>query len=414
MAEPIAALIVRILADTADMVSGVKSASNQLDGFGNTVVDVDTAVREINGAVGGVSSTYRQFDGVLQSVGINLGPQVKGLEDIASAAGKTVSQVGALGTAGLALGAGMVGWGVGRAVADFLDLDDAIAQAAAELLGYGSIAAETAGAAQDTINRAIAAGAAETISYAQAVAFLITVASQNADAYAVSAARMADAQREVRGLSEATIAAIGIAQQNGASVAEMTRHFNISADALRVLAERQRDAAKATAEHNREQKQLIDNFEQAYSNALKRKHAEEAEGMMDRTRRSNSNDEQLGLMERDARLMADRAEFDDRDERTGAAWERRYFAEQERLNRELEQMMSQARNLVPVSANPSGFASVLNRVPSASNLGSVINPTNITINAQGGWWNNPEQMNQLGRLVEDAIARRGTGPYSRR
>ncbi len=78
--------------------------------------------------------------------------------------------------------------------------------------------------------------------------------------------------------------------------------------------------------------------------------------------------------------------------------------------------MSQT-NLVPAaSANPSGFSSVVNRVPSMSNFGSVVNPApaNITINAQGSYWRDPQMMNELGRLIEDAVAGRGTGAYSRR
>lgn len=72
-------------------------------------------------------------------------------------------------------------------------------------------------------------------------------------------------------------------------------------------------------------------------------------------------------------------------------------------------------NLKPV-ANSSGFSSVVNRVPSVSNLGSVMNPApaQVTINAQGSYWRDPQMMNELGRLVEDAIAGRGTGAYSRR
>jgi len=77
--------------------------------------------------------------------------------------------------------------------------------------------------------------------------------------------------------------------------------------------------------------------------------------------------------------------------------------------------MTQARNLVPAS-NPSGFSSVIGRVPSASNFASVVNPTpaQITIDARGSYWRDPQMMNELGRLVEDAIAGRGTGAYSRR
>jgi len=43
-------------------------------------------------------------------------------------------------------------------------------------------------------------------------------------------------------------------------------------------------------------------------------------------------------------------------------------------------------------------------------------PTHITINAQGSWWDSPDRMNQMTRMIEDSIARRSglTNTYSRR
>ena len=42
--------------------------------------------------------------------------------------------------------------------------------------------------------------------------------------------------------------------------------------------------------------------------------------------------------------------------------------------------------------------------------------TNITINAQGGWWDSPDRINQMARLVEDSIAKRSglANTYTRR
>lgn len=135
-----------------------------------------------------VTAAYRQFDGVLQSMGINLGPQVKAIEDIAGAAGKSAKDVGALGAAGLALGAAYAGWNVGRMIANFFDLDTKIAGATARLMGYGDVAAETAGAKQDVINRAIKNGADATISYTDAIEFNIQAMQKSIGAQATVAA----------------------------------------------------------------------------------------------------------------------------------------------------------------------------------------------------------------------------------
>ena len=118
-----------------------------------------------------LTSAFHDFDGVLASLGIHIGPEVKGLEDLSAASGKTASQMGILGTAGLVVGAATAGWKLGRMAAEFLGTDVAIGNATAKLLGWGDAVGEAAGAKQDTINKAIAAGADIMISYTDAIAF---------------------------------------------------------------------------------------------------------------------------------------------------------------------------------------------------------------------------------------------------
>jgi hypothetical protein len=127
-------------------------------------------------------SSLGKFDGVLAGLGINLGPQIRGIEEIGSAAGKTSKEVGVLGTAGLALGAGLAGWQLGRLAAEFFNLDEKIANATAKLLGWGDVAGEVAGAKQDTINAAIKRGAAATISYTEAIQFMNVAMDQSVKA----------------------------------------------------------------------------------------------------------------------------------------------------------------------------------------------------------------------------------------
>lgn len=123
---------------------------------------------DATGSINTTTSAYRQFDGVLQSMGINITPFVKGIEDITSAAGKSVTEVGLLGSAGLALGAAYGGWKIGRMVADFFDLDEAIGTATARLLGYGDVAAETAAAKAEVLNGLLSWQANELRQVAQA------------------------------------------------------------------------------------------------------------------------------------------------------------------------------------------------------------------------------------------------------
>jgi len=389
MAEAIAALVVRILADTSEMVGGVKKASTELDGFENQVVDVDKALASIKGSggranesVSTLSATYKQFDGVLQSVGISIGPQVKGLEDIVNAAGKTAAGIGAVSTAGLALGAGYAGWQLGRMIADFTGADKAVQGFWESFLGGYNLAEETVGAKQDVINRALALGATEGLSYAQSLEFIETQMRKNADASIDWSTKMAAAQKEIRGVSDATAIEIEIARTAGATTEQLTNKYDLSALALQLLAERHRDVAVATAEHAKAMKKaqadaeaydveiakqivLFDNLDKAAKKATDKKSKEDAaQGWWNDMSRSVQ----------------------------ASNWERNYLAEQTRLG------------AVP----PSG--------------GVVVNPTggggstNITINAPVSPWDQPDAMNRFVRTFQDEIAQRSglSNTYTRR
>src|SRR4051812_48335078 len=123
------------------------------------------STEEVNTALGGMTSTQgksasttnsavtamRQFDGVLSSVGVNINQQIRAMDDLAAASGKTADQIGALGTAGLVAGAAMAGWDLGRHIAGWFDLDNIISKSAATVLDWGNVSAETAGAKADVL-----------------------------------------------------------------------------------------------------------------------------------------------------------------------------------------------------------------------------------------------------------------------
>lgn len=126
--------------------------------------------------------SLQKFDGVLASLGVNINTEIRAVTELADAAGKTAGQVGAIGVAGLAIGAAVGGWQIGRIIAEWTGADQAISRATASLMGYGDVAAEIAGAKQDTINKAIHDGADENIKYAEAVKFNTDSTKKHADA----------------------------------------------------------------------------------------------------------------------------------------------------------------------------------------------------------------------------------------
>ena len=266
---------------------------------GGHIQTLGSAAGETSGDVNTLSQSYRQFDGLLQAAGINIGPQVKGLEDIAAAAGKSASELGILGTAGLAAGAFMTGWKIGEWIDDMTGASTAVANLTGNL---DRLKEQTEGAKMDTINRAIAEGAKETIKYTEAVKFLNDQVQVNADKSINWRDRLADAHREVRGLSAATKEEIAIAIEANATTEQLTNKYDISATALEILADRQKAAAAATAAHTREQAAQAAALDKAYAKLMS----------------DVKNANQLAIMEADAARMS--ADAMDRKLAAGAGW----------------------------------------------------------------------------------------------
>jgi hypothetical protein len=148
----------------------------------------------------------QRVDSVLASVGINVSQQVKAVDELRAAAGQTATSMGLLGTASLAAGAAIAGWQIGRWIADLTGLDAVVANLNGSL---DALAAQTAGARQDVINKAIRDGAAATITYTEAIAYntkalqdhiLVTGYSRNAASEAGQAYALMF--REIRAVRE--------------------------------------------------------------------------------------------------------------------------------------------------------------------------------------------------------------------
>jgi hypothetical protein len=260
---------------------------NSIGASGGRVNEFGTAIGGASSKVSTLTSQYQQFDGVLQAAGVNIGPQVKGLEDISNAAGKTASQLGVLGTAGLAAGAFMTGWKIGKFIDDMTGASTAVENLARSFMGLEP-AMTKAETQQLTINKAIDMGAAAGIKYADAIKFIEAQTQKNADAHINWTQRLADAHKEVRGLSDARKAEIAIAVEAGATTEQLTNKYGLSATALGLLATETDKATAAQAKLN----------------------AERAKELADKDRRNKANEEGIALMNRDAALIADRAKFD--------------------------------------------------------------------------------------------------------
>ncbi len=136
-------------ADFGDFVDETAKGVAALDRFAD-------AAGAVEPPVAGMHDALASFDSALGVMGVHIGPEIRGLTELGAASGQTASQLGAVATAGFVVAAGIGGWKIGRAVAEFFSLDTAIGNATAKLLGFGDVAAQAAGANADALARASA------------------------------------------------------------------------------------------------------------------------------------------------------------------------------------------------------------------------------------------------------------------
>lgn len=282
-------IVVDVELNDADAQKKLQGLDQAADQTGQTMSDgLAAGAQEAEEALADVSVTSTK------SIGI-FGQLRKGLNDLAEAEGITFKNMGLLGSATSVAAAAMAGWAIGRTIAEFTGLDAIIEKSAASLFGWGSAVEQAAGAKADVLARASQAAGREITSLTEATKINADEIRKNQNASIDWTAKLADAHREVRNLSDAKIRDIEIAQQAGASTQQLTDKFKVSALALEVLADRQNLAAKAAEAH----KAQVEALDAAYSK------------LMSDTKNAN----QLAIMEDEAKAMQQRLEqqklFDD-------------------------------------------------------------------------------------------------------
>jgi hypothetical protein len=213
-------------ADFDSFVQEVRVAEGELGRFEKTSQN----------AFGGFTSSLRQADKTLGAFGVNVGPQIRAIDELGTAAGKTAKEIGLIGTAGLAAAAALAGWETGRMIADFFDLDRKIADATAKMMGWGDAAGETAAYKAGLLAQASKHAGREITDLTEAMRINAeTVARMQAPSYEKFMAAAAGAHREYRGLDETTRANIRTMLDAGASVKEVAAAFQISEGAVKAL-----------------------------------------------------------------------------------------------------------------------------------------------------------------------------------
>lgn len=103
-------------------------------------------------SVSSITQNYQKFDGVLQSLGINIGPYVKGLEDISALAGGGSVKVFSFAGAAAAVATALAAWNLGKHIGEVSGLTAEISKGISVMMGWGNVAEQEALAAADAFD----------------------------------------------------------------------------------------------------------------------------------------------------------------------------------------------------------------------------------------------------------------------
>ena len=225
--------------------------------FSDFVFEVDRSVVKLkelegtsahtSGAIGDFSEGMSAADRTLGLFGVRIGPQIQALRELGGAAGKTASDIGLIGTASLTAAAAVGGWTIGRTIADFFDLDEAIGNAAASLLGFGDVAAAQGAAKIDVLNRAAEIAKRTVTDFDEAMQIIKTHNAAVAESFNTGAARVQQWNREIAAARSAgNLPAITEElKSHNSTLQEISTHYGISTRALEHYSRTLTESAKA-------------------------------------------------------------------------------------------------------------------------------------------------------------------------
>ena len=218
-------------------LSGVMTAD-----FSDFYFEIDKSVvklKDLEGAAGRTNSGMGEFseglgtvDKTLNVLGIRIGPQIQALRELGSAAGKTASDIGLIGTAGLTVAAAVGGWQIGRWISDVAGLDEVIGNATASLLGFGDVAAERTAARVDVLNRAAQIAGRTITDFDTALQIIKQHNKDVAESFNTGAERVAQWNREIAAHRDVLPTITSELKNHSSTIQQLATHYNISKEAI--------------------------------------------------------------------------------------------------------------------------------------------------------------------------------------
>ncbi len=275
-----------VLTAKDEMSKVVKEAQTNVEGLNKSLsADDKWATSPLNPAntSGNIATGATQATEAISKMTVNATGLRNTLNDLANAFGLNVATLGPFDSLLLAGATAMGGWKIGRAVSDFLDLDQAIGDATAKLLGWGDVAGEAAAAKADMLARASARIGYEVKDVTTAMQINALNMTPWKEAWEKSADALAKVQAEldkVRGSGNLPALTADI-QSHNFSLKDLAQYYDTTVEAIQLFM-RQSKAADdqerdANAEIQRRNaiklKDLRDEMEAYRINAKERENA---------------------------------------------------------------------------------------------------------------------------------------------
>jgi DNA-binding ferritin-like protein (Dps family) len=285
------------------VVQMATSAETTATSTGTAITGLSTATTNTSTGFKGMADSLRVADKSLGAFGVSMYKGINVLDELGQVSGKTAADLGKLGTAGAVAAAAMAGWNLGRWIADLTGADQAVANFASRLMGWGDVAKETAGATTDLLERASRNAGRTITDVAEAVKINTDAVKANAETFNTSANRVQAWEAEIsKAANSGDLPQIveDLKSQNS-TLEQLTAHYKISTEALQYLQREMRATAEATREKEQADKKAAAEA-QAHADAMK--HLQDSMFGADTIAKANQYVAALGSIENLTKMSA--------------------------------------------------------------------------------------------------------------
>jgi len=207
--------------------------------------ELEGASTHTSGAVGEFSEGLSTVDKTLGLFGVRIGPQIQALRELNGVLNKSVSELGAWGTASAIGAAAVAGWQIGTWINEWTGLSDAIGDATSSLLGWGDAGLEATRAKIDLFARASNIAGKEIRDVGQAMEIVKKHNAALAESFNTGTERVRQWNAEIAAHRADMPTITAELKNHSSTVQQLATHYGISKEAIEHYTRTLGESAKA-------------------------------------------------------------------------------------------------------------------------------------------------------------------------